>query len=130
MGSEPFARVLLKLMRSSFEGFCYAPKGEKAFREDLKKVKEAFPKARHVLYCYRTREEDRSIKEGMSENGEPVKAMRKALYELRAEDLLLAVIIVRTFGGKELGAARLEKTFLDCFHRAVESFRKEEGAWK
>lgn len=117
----------LSLMRSTFDSFVYEPLDEATFRDDLKKVKDAFPKAKHYLYAYRIKEKDGSIKEGVSENGEPVKAMHKILLELKSQDIQnLGVIIVRHFGGKELGASRLEHTFLDAYRQGYEKFIKGE----
>lgn len=114
-------------MRSKFDAYCFLPTSEEEFRKNLKKVKDAFPKARHVLYAYRIKTEDGAIKEGMSENGEPVNAMHKILQKFKMENVDdCAVIIVRYFGGKLLGAANLEHSFMDVFEECYERYRKGE----
>lgn len=119
--------VRLSLMRSTFDCFVYGTMSEDSFKEDLKKAKVAFPKAKHYLYAYRIKERDGVVKEGVSENGEPVKAMHKILMELKSQNLFnIGVIIVRHFGGKELGASRLEHTFLEAYRKGYEKFLKEQ----
>lgn len=123
--NRPHSHVSLTVMRSKFDAYVYSPLNESSFRTDLKRVKEYYPKAKHYLYAYRIKESDGSIKEGMSENGEPVKAMHKVLLQLRSQEVLnVGIIIVRHFGGKELGASNLEHTFLDAFNAAYDKYQK------
>lgn len=64
----------------------------------------------------------------MSENGEPVKAMHKVLLQFRSNNVVdCAVIIVRHFGGKELGASNLEHTFLNVLNVCYDDYMKEKS---
>lgn len=124
-GNKDYSSSSLSLMRSKFDAYCYRPDSEEEFRNDLKRVKDAFPKARHVLYAYRIKAKDGSTKEGMSENGEPINAMHKILFKFTKEGIDdCAVIIVRYFGGKLLGAANLEHAFMDVFDDCYQKYRK------
>lgn len=107
-------------MRSAFLFLCLTLTSEAQFESALKWAKATYPKAKHILYAYRVQTKDSGLKEGCSENGEPVKAAHKVLFALQAQGVTdKGIIAVRHYGGKKLGAAHLEKTFVDGFMKAL-----------
>lgn len=109
---EKVATERYLISRSEFYFLSYKVDSETDFKEEFRKLKtETYPHADHYLYAYRI-DEKGVIKEGFTENGEPVDSSRKMLFNLQANRFKnIALVAVRYFGGKKLGAANLEKVF-------------------
>lgn len=120
----------ITVSRSKFIICGYKVDNEKEFKEELKNIKTNYlQNADHYLYVYRIFE-DGIIKEGFSENGEPINSSKKFLFVLKAKDIKnVAIIIIRYFGGKKLGASNLDKLITSAYNTTLKkidaSLRKE-----
>ena len=105
--------------RSTFIFLCLITDSREEFQRAEREVKEAFPKAAHILSVARIRDAD-GIYEAASENGEPVKAAHKTLFGLTqrgVEDI--GLLAIRHYGGKKLGASNLDGIFTMGFQAAL-----------
>lgn len=114
VGGTSSARLEEK--RSVFLALIFPCAGVADFSTRLASTKDEHPEARHFLTAYRLS----GGREQASENREPVKSAHQILEILRRRELVdIGVIIVRYFGGTLLGAARLERTYLNAFTAAL-----------
>lgn len=85
------------------------------FKDEMKKIKELHPKARHYVYAYRYLNEFDQIVENSSDDGEPKGTSgRPTLSVLAGNELInTAIITVRYFGGIKLGTGGLVRAYSD-----------------
>lgn len=83
------------------------------FKETMKKLKVAHPKARHFVYAYRHLNENNQIVENSSDDGEPRGTSGKPTLNVLAGYPLIntCVIIIRYFGGVKLGTGGLVRAY-------------------
>lgn len=127
---EKLVEERFTISRSKFIICGYKVKREEEFKNELKLVKNSYlPNADHYLYTYRILDNG-VIKEGFSENGEPISSSKKFLFVLKSKDIKnVAIIITRYFGGKKLGASNLDKLISNAYNSTLEkmndSLKKE-----
>ncbi len=101
---------LTEVNRSKFTAYIipYA-----SFSGYQKQLKEANPKANHVVYAYRYLNEFDQMVEGSSDDGEPKGcAGVPVLNVLRGREMInVAVLIVRYFGGIKLGTGGMARAY-------------------
>lgn len=89
---------------------------EEAFAEHLTFAKNEYKDARHYTYAFRYGNLERA-----SDDGEPQNTAGIPLLNLlKNHDLIdTALIVVRYFGGKKLGAGRLLRTYVDAGNKVI-----------
>ena len=82
----------------------------KLFKKELAKIQKEHSKARHVVYAYRIGQNSKSCddKEPKGTGGRPILEL---LNKKNLNDI--AIIVVRYYGGVQLGAGRLLRTYLN-----------------
>ncbi len=107
--------------KSRFIALLHPLSGETAFDEYLAEAKKTYKDARHYTYAFRYRNLERA-----SDDGEPQNTAGLPLLNLlKNHDLVnTAVIVVRYFGGKKLGAGRLLRTYVDAGNRVINEAKK------
>ena len=105
--NETFA--LTEVMKSKFTAFIIPCSDVEFFKTRLEEIRKANPKARHIVYAYRIGVNSRS-----TDDKEPKGTAGRPLLELLMKKNLnnIAIIVVRYFGGTELGASRLLRTYV------------------
>lgn len=105
---EP-ATGYVELLRSKFYSFVFPIDNVEDFKSKLEEIRKANPKAKHVVYAYRIGMSSKS-----NDDKEPKGTAGRPLLELLTKKNLVdtAIIVVRYFGGTELGASRLLRTYL------------------
>lgn len=101
---------LLENMKSKFYAIALPAKSVDEFKKQLEAIRKDNPKARHVVYAYRIGVNSKSCddKEPKGTGGRPI------LELLNKKNLNnVAVIVVRYYGGVQLGAGRLLRTYLN-----------------
>ena len=75
----------------------------------IQEIRKANPKAKHFVYAYRI-----GVNSKSTDDKEPKGTAGRPLLELLTKKNLVdaAIIVVRYFGGSELGASRLLRTYL------------------
>lgn len=106
----------IELNKSKFYSLVFPVSSIDDFKERLGIIKKNNPKAKHVVYAYRINNESKS-----TDDREPKgTAGRPILEVLNKKNLTnVAVIVVRYFGGTELGASRLLRTYLGSAMDAI-----------
>ena len=102
--------VLTENMKSKFYAYAYHFDDVDDFKKKLELVRKENPKARHVIYAYRIGSNSKSCddKEPKGTAGRPI------LELLNKRNLVdVAVIVVRYYGGTQLGSSRLLRTYLN-----------------
>ena len=104
---ETFA--LIEVMKSKFTAFVFPCDDVEKFKNRLEGVRKANPKARHVVYAYRI-----GVNSKSTDDKEPKGTAGRPILELLNKKHLnnIAVIVVRYYGGVQLGASRLLRTYL------------------
>ena len=100
---------MLENMKSKFYATAFPVKEVEVFKKRLEEIRKENPKARHVVYAYRIGMNSKSCddKEPKGTAGRPI------LELLNKKDLVnVAIIVVRYYGGVQLGAGRLLRTYL------------------
>ena len=89
---------------------------ENDFDEYFKESKTTYKDARHYTYAFRYGNLERA-----SDDGEPQNTAGLPLLNLlKNHDLVnTALIVIRYFGGKKLGAGRLLRTYVDAGNRVI-----------
>ena len=101
---------LTENMKSKFIAIAFPVDDVEAFKEKLELVRKENSKAKHVVYAYRIGNNSKSCddKEPKGTAGRPI------LELLTKKDLTnIAIIVVRYYGGIQLGAGRLLRTYLN-----------------
>lgn len=112
------AHSTLEIKKSKFISYLIPYKD---FKETKLKLKEQYPKARHIVYAYRYLNEFDQIVENQSDDGEPKGSSgAPALAVLRGyEAINCAVLIVRFFGGVKLGIGGLVRAYTQSVNEAL-----------
>ena len=99
----------VELLRSKFYSFAFPVSDVEIFKVRLEKIRKANPKAKHIVYAYRI-----GVNSKSTDDKEPKGTAGRPLLELLTKKNLVdaAIIVVRYFGGSELGASRLLRTYL------------------
>ncbi len=106
---ETSSEVVIK--KSKFISYIFHVESKKEVNDILSKIKEEHKDARHVVYSFLLS----NGYKGASENKEPIKSAHKVLNILENKGLYdIICIAVRYFGGIELGASNLERTYVSC----------------
>lgn len=102
--------VLTENMKSKFYATAFPVNDPELFKKQLELLKKENPKARHFVYAYRIGVNSKSCddKEPKGTGGRPI------LEFLNKKNLNnVAIIVVRYYGGVQLGAGRLLRTYLN-----------------
>ncbi len=112
---ETFA--LVEVMKSKFTAFVFPCDDVEKFKTRLEGVKKANPKARHVVYAYRI-----GVNSKSTDDKEPKGTAGRPLLELLTKKNLnnTAIIVVRYYGGTQLGAGRLLRTYVSSAVAAID----------
>ena len=105
--------------RSTFLFLCLITSSREEFQKAERELRAAFPKAAHILSVARIRD-SQGLFEAATENGEPVKAAHKTLFNLEqmgVEDA--GLFAIRHYGGRKLGASNLDGVFSRGFEKAL-----------
>ena len=110
----------VELLKSKFTAFVFPCNDVEKFKTRLDEIRKANPKAKHVVYAYRI-----GVNSKSTDDREPKGTAGRPLLELLNKKNLnnTAIIVVRYFGGSELGASRLLRTYVNS---AVDAFNKAE----
>lgn len=111
---------LTEMMKSKFIAFVIPVKDIDSFKERLEKIKKENSKAKHVVYAYRIGMNSKS-----TDDREPKGTAGRPLLELLMKKNFnnTAIIVVRYYGGVQLGAGRLLRTYVNS---AVNAINKAE----
>ena len=99
----------IELLKSKFYSFVFPVDDVDSFKSRLEEIRKANPKAKHIVYAYRIGMFSKS-----TDDKEPKGTAGRPLLELLFKKELnnTAIIVVRYFGGTELGASRLLRTYV------------------
>ena len=103
------ANGYVELLKSKFYSLVFPVQDVEQFKTKLEAIRKANPKAKHVVYAYRIGMMSKS-----TDDKEPKGTAGRPLLELLMKKNLnyVAIIVVRYFGGTELGASRLLRTYV------------------
>ena len=97
--------------KSKFLGFSFYVKNKEEINKKLKKLKNEFKDAKHIVYAYRI--EDNGLKEKFYNDKEPNNSAGKPLlYLLQKKNIInCLIVVIRYFGGKKLGIGGLIRAY-------------------
>ncbi len=100
----------IEVKKSKFISFALPAE---SFKDKLKELKQAHPKASHIVWAYRVLNSYGQIEENSSDDGEPKGAAGvPTLNVLRGAKLInCAIITVRYFGGIKLGVGGMARAY-------------------
>ena len=103
------ANGYVELLKSKFYSLVFPVQDVDVFKAKLEEIRKANPKAKHVVYAYRI-----GVNSKSTDDKEPKGTAGRPLLELLLKKNLnnVAIIVVRYFGGTELGASRLLRTYV------------------
>ena len=101
---------LLENMKSKFYAYAFPISNVDDFKPKLEKLRKENPKAKHFVYAYRIGQNSKSC-----DDKEPKGTGGRPILELLNKRQLnnIGVIVVRYYGGVQLGAGRLLRTYLN-----------------
>ena len=101
---------LTENMKSKFYATAFPVKDVDFFKTRLEAIRKENPKAKHVVYAYRI-----GVNSKSTDDREPKGTAGRPILELLNKKNLVdvAVIVVRYYGGVQLGAGRLLRTYLN-----------------
>ena len=108
----------IELLKSKFYSIVFPANDVDAFKKRLDEIRKENSKAKHVVYAYRIGNNSKS-----NDDREPKGTAGRPLLELLMKKNLVNVAIVRYYGGTQLGASRLLRTYVAS---AVEALNKAE----
>ncbi len=110
----------VEILKSKFTAFVFPISNVEEFQTRLEQIRKANPKAKHVVYAYKV-----GVSSKSTDDREPKGTAGRPLLELLNKKNLnnTAIIVVRYFGGSELGASRLLRTYVAS---AVDAINKAE----
>lgn len=99
----------VEVLKSKFTAFVFPATDINEFQLRLDQIRKANPKAKHIVYAYKI-----GVSSKSTDDREPKGTAGRPLLELlNKKDLNdTAIIVVRYFGGSELGASRLLRTYV------------------
>lgn len=107
--------------KSKFLCYCYEIKDKSENDQVMKELAEANPKARHLLHAARFENSFGVMVSEMSEDREPISAMKKTKDMLERKNVQhLGLYIVRYYGGTNLGASRLDHVYFSLAMKLLE----------
>ena len=108
--------ALTEVMKSKFTAFVFPVDDVELFKTRLEEIRKANPKAKHVVYAYRIGMNSKS-----TDDREPKGTAGRPLLELLMKKNLnnTAIIVVRYYGGVQLGAGRLLRTYVTSAVNAI-----------
>ena len=111
---------LVEVLKSKFTAFVFPVSNVEDFKTRLEQIRKANPKAKHIVYAHRIGMNSKS-----TDDREPKGTAGRPLLELLMKKNLnnTGVIVVRYYGGTQLGAGRLLRTYVSS---AVEALNKAE----
>ena len=106
---KELASGYVELLKSKFYSYVFPVDNVEEFKVKLEELRKANPKAKHIVYAYRI-----GVNSKSTDDKEPKGTAGRPLLELLTKKNLVdtAIIVVRYFGGSELGASRLLRTYL------------------
>ena len=106
---KELATGYVELLKSKFYATVFPVSSVEEFNVKLAEIRKANPKAKHIVYAYRI-----GVNSKSTDDKEPKGTAGRPLLELLTKKNLVntAIIVVRYFGGSELGASRLLRTYL------------------
>ena len=110
----------VEILKSKFTAFVFPISNVEEFQTRSEQIRKANPKAKHVVYAYKV-----GVASKSTDDREPKGTAGRPLLELLNKKNLnnTAIIVVRYFGGSELGASRLLRTYVAS---AVDAINKAE----
>ncbi len=102
--------ALTEMMKSKFYAYAFPLDNVDDFKPRLEKFRKENPKAKHFVYAYRVGQNSKSCddKEPKGTGGRPI------LELLNKKELNnVAIVVIRYYGGVQLGAGRLLRTYLN-----------------
>lgn len=101
--------ALVEIMKSKFYAYAFPITNVEEFKPLLEKIRKENSKAKHVVYAYKIGNCTKSCddKEPKGTAGRPI---LEFLLKKNLTDI--AIIVVRYYGGVQLGASRLLRTYL------------------
>ena len=110
----------VEILKSKFTAFVFPISNVEEFQTRLEQIRKANPKAKHVVYAFKV-----GVSSKSTDDREPKGTAGRPLLELLNKKNLnnTAIIVVRYFGGSELGASRLLRTYVAS---AVDAINKAE----
>lgn len=110
----------VEVLKSKFTAFVFPATDINEFQLRLEQIRKANPKAKHVVYAYKI-----GVSSKSTDDREPKGTAGRPLLELLNKKNLndTAIIVVRYFGGSELGASRLLRTYVAS---AVDAINKAQ----
>ena len=117
---NPHGDILLKEKGSKFIGFAAPISNEADFKDYLAEVKKAHPKATHHCYAFRIGLEGENFR--ANDDGEPNGSAGLPIFnQILAKELTnICVIVVRYYGGTNLGVSGLVKAYKFCAQETLE----------
>ena len=109
-----------EVMKSKFIAILFPLDDDLKFKQILEDIKKEFPKAKHYVYAYKV-----GMKTKSCDDHEPKGTAGRPLLELLLKKNVnnVALVVVRYFGGVELGAGRLLRTYVssgvNVFNEAI-----------
>ena len=102
--------TLTENMKSKFYATAFHVEDVELFKTKLEEIRKENPKARHVVYAYRIGMNSKSC-----DDKEPKGTAGRPILELLNKKQLIdvAIVVVRYYGGVQLGAGRLLRTYLN-----------------
>lgn len=99
----------VEVLKSKFTAFVFPATDINEFQLRLDQIRKANPKAKHIVYAYKI-----GVSSKSTDDHEPKGTAGRPLLELLNKKNLIdtAIIVVRYFGGSELGASRLLRTYV------------------
>ena len=106
---KELASGYVELLKSKFYSYIFPVTNVEDLKTKLEELRKANPKAKHIVYAYRI-----GVNSKSTDDKEPKGTAGRPLLELLTKKNLVdtAIIVVRYFGGSELGASRLLRTYL------------------
>jgi len=107
----------VELNKSKFYSYAFPISDVEEFKKILDQLRKDNPKAKHIVYAYKIGVNSKSCddKEPKGTGGRPI------LELLNKKNLNnVAILVVRYFGGTELGASRLLRTYLSSAVNALD----------
>ena len=100
---------LLEVMKSKFIAIAFPCNDVEVFKNRLELTRKEHSKARHVVYAYHI-----GVNSKYSDDKEPKGTAGRPIFELLNKKHLnnIAIIVIRYYGGVQLGAGRLLRTYL------------------
>lgn len=101
---------LTENMKSKFIAIAFPVKDVDSFKTRLEQIRKEHSKAKHVVYAYRIGMNSKSC-----DDKEPKGTGGRPILELLNKKQLnnIAIAVVRYYGGVQLGAGRLLRTYLN-----------------